>query len=1070
MRRLRAPLRAACAATLTGLLLGAPQVAAAPRVVLISLDGAKPDLVERYQQTGALPRSRGLGRLERFGVRALQNVTATPSVTAVSHIAIATGSSAVHNDIPANTFHPVAASIGTSLSGFGAPIGGYHLAPLGPTAAPTAEPLWVRLSAQGGSVVTATWPGSDGADIRIAGTLVQAAVPGRTNDYTVPFGAFGGLGAQGHTLTAASFTAAGEPLLSQLAAAGLVSFAPIRVTIAPIETVFCAPLPTSSCGTTDASGRTTRYELRVAALDTKDDGLAGYDTLVVFDAVAGIAPGPHALPSTGPAVRSRRRGLGQVLLRRLGRIASVRRSSSRSSRPICRRSASFATGRTSFRATRPVLADVDDVNANVGFWAPQPDFRIPERLSPGFTSFPDVELEAVYRDQVVTFTDYQTGLALHAIERKHDADLVMIYLEQPDGSGHQFTLTDPRQATDPLDAKSIGWPGFPAGATGQDREKQRRYAAHLEFAYQSADRAVERIVQKVGVDPRGAPRSDVFVVSDHGMAPFHTAVSLRNLLVGPAIDPTLIGLRTTGPAAHVYVNLAGREAGGTVTPEAYPALVEEIARALRRGDGSERDLQSASPAAVLARGGAPDRLRAPGLLHERRGRTGLRRRARAPRRGLQLRRHPGAGRRAARGSAVRRRIDGVLRPELLRSARARLGAALDERDPVRGRAEPARGPYAAPRAEHRHRAHDPRDPRGRAGADGRRPRDPARPPPRLRKLANTTRMRRRVVADGVRSACAGLLLAACAFGAPQAQPMASPAAPLVIGHRGAPGYLPEHTLASYALAIELGADCIEPDLVATKDGALIARHEPNLAGTTDVAKHPEFEARFRTDHRIDGVPESGWFTSDFTLAEIRTLRAVQALPNERYTGLDGLFPIPTLDEVIELAQTKALEEDREICIVPETKHPTYHRELGLPLEDALVETLRRHGWSGPDAPAFIQSFEPESLKYLDTITGVRLVQLIDGDPAATGLDEVASYADAIGVSKQYLASAAAPTSLLVAAHARGLLVFAWTFRREQAQLRAAYEAGVDGVFADFPDVAYAARAQFRLGKGLGPSR
>lgn len=297
-----------------------------------------------------------------------------------------------------------------------------------------------------------------------------------------------------------------------------------------------------------------------------------------------------------------------------------------------------------------------------------------------------------------------------------------------------------------------------------------------------------------------------------------------------------------------------------------------------------------------------------------------------------------------------------------------------------------------------------------------------------------------------------------------------PAAPLVIGHRGAPGYLPEHTLASYALAIELGADCIEPDLVATKDGALIARHEPNLAHTTDVAEHAEFAGRFRSDQLIDGALESGWFASDFTLAEIRTLRAVQTLPNERYTGLDGLLPIPTLDEVIQLAQTRALETGQEICIVPETKHPTYHRELGLPLEDALVETLRRHDWSRLDAPVFIQSFEPASLEYLDTITGVRLVQLIDGDPAATGLDEVATHADAIGVSKQYLASASAPTSLIAAAHARGLLVFAWTFRNEEAQLRVAYEAGVDGVFADFPDVAYAARAQFRLGKSLGPSR
>ena len=167
-----------------------------PQVVVISLDGAKPDLIESYLKSGVLDKKTGLGRLKAHGVVAEQNITVTPSVTAVAHIAIATGSTAPHNDIPLNTFHPVAASIGISISGFAAPIGGYKLSPLGATTTPTAEPLWVQLRKAGRKVVTATWPGSDGADIGIAGTLAQAAVPTRTTDYTLPFGAFGGLGAQ----------------------------------------------------------------------------------------------------------------------------------------------------------------------------------------------------------------------------------------------------------------------------------------------------------------------------------------------------------------------------------------------------------------------------------------------------------------------------------------------------------------------------------------------------------------------------------------------------------------------------------------------------------------------------------------------------------------------------------------------------------------------------------------------------------------------------------------------------------------------------------------------------------
>jgi hypothetical protein len=217
----------------------------------------------------------------------------------------------------------------------------------------------------------------------------------------------------------------------------------------------------------------------------------------------------------------------------------------------------------------------------VGFWAPQPDFRIPERLSPGFGSFPDPELEAMYIDQVGTWTEYQIRVAVRAITQNPDADLVMLYFEQPDGSGHQFTLTDDRQATNPLDATTVGTPGKPPGAIGQDQEKIARYDGYLRFAYQQANAAVEAVINAVGSRPNGEPLRDVLVVSDHGMAPFHTAVSLRNLLAGAGVNVNLLGIRTTGPAASVYVNLQGREAGGTVSAADYPALVTQIATTLR---------------------------------------------------------------------------------------------------------------------------------------------------------------------------------------------------------------------------------------------------------------------------------------------------------------------------------------------------------------------------------------------------------------------------------------------------------------------------------------------------------
>ena len=320
------------------------------------------------------------------------------------------------------------------------------------------------------------------------------------------------------------------------------------------------------------------------------------------------------------------------------------------------------------------------------------------------------------------------------------------------------------------------------------------------------------------------------------------------------------------------------------------------------------------------------------------------------------------------------------------------------------------------------------------------------------------------------------------------------ARPLVIGHRGTAGHLPEHTLAGYALAIELGADYIEPDLVATKDGHLIARHEPNMINTTNVKDLPQFASRKRTAV-VDGAAEEGFFASDFTLAEIKTLRAVQAF-GERDQSFNGRYAIPTLDEIIHLAKRKSAEEGRTIGIYPETKHPTYHQGIGLPLEDRLLAVLQRHGWNHRSAPVFIQSFETANLKYLRTKTSVRLVQLVDADDVApngtityaapfdrpydwavagragtfgdlvtpAGLAEVRTYADGIGPWKPYLISSACikivagacvdnngdglvneadrkllpPTAVVANAHALGLVVHPFTFRNEQRRLASDY--------------------------------
>ena len=338
---------------------------------------------------------------------------------------------------------------------------------------------------------------------------------------------------------------------------------------------------------------------------------------------------------------------------------------------------------------------------------------------------------------------------------------------------------------------------------------------------------------------------------------------------------------------------------------------------------------------------------------------------------------------------------------------------------------------------------------------------------------------------------AALALAACGGSDSPSYPTLNGDTPLVIGHRGASGYRPDHTLESYKLAIDMGADFIEPDLVATKDGELIARHEPNITGTTDVASHPEFASR-KTTRVVDGVPETGWFATDFTLAEIKTLRAIQPLA-ERDAQYNGKFSIPTLKEVLDLAKSEGTRVGRTIGVYPETKHPTYHVDAGLKLEDRLLAILATYGYTQKSSPVIIQSFEVSNLKYLRTKTQVRLVQLIDGDDVAlngqvtlaapydkpydfavvgdkrtfitmltpAGLAEIKTYADGIGPWKPYLISSKGvdangdgkaddvnkdgvvderdrtmlpATAVLKDAHAAGLVVHPFTFRNEAKRL------------------------------------
>ncbi|MGE3726159.1 MAG: glycerophosphodiester phosphodiesterase [Candidatus Sericytochromatia bacterium] len=308
--------------------------------------------------------------------------------------------------------------------------------------------------------------------------------------------------------------------------------------------------------------------------------------------------------------------------------------------------------------------------------------------------------------------------------------------------------------------------------------------------------------------------------------------------------------------------------------------------------------------------------------------------------------------------------------------------------------------------------------------------------------------------------------------------------PLVIAHRGACGLLPEHTLAAYQQAISEGADFIEPDVVSSKDGVLVVRHENNLAETTDVAQ--KFAARKRSKI-IDGQRVSGWFSEDFTLKELKTLRAKQRF-SFRPQQHNGQHSIPTLEEVLQLLVQHQKTTGKRIGIYPETKHPSYSRALGLPLEEKLLALLRGYGYASAADPVFIQSFEVGNLQKLNQMTSIRLIQLLDsaGQPAdfalrkerrtyrelatPAGLLFISEYADGVGPPKQMLVKTNAAkqllsTGLVEAAHQHGLAVHPWTFRNEatfldpffgkdpRAEYRFFYQLGVDGVFSEFPALA-----------------
>ncbi|MFF4357922.1 glycerophosphodiester phosphodiesterase [Streptomyces sp. NPDC001604] len=361
---------------------------------------------------------------------------------------------------------------------------------------------------------------------------------------------------------------------------------------------------------------------------------------------------------------------------------------------------------------------------------------------------------------------------------------------------------------------------------------------------------------------------------------------------------------------------------------------------------------------------------------------------------------------------------------------------------------------------------------------------------------------------GAGGAVLGLSGTARAAGAGQAYGgLKSLPKPTIIGHRGASGYRPEHTFGSYNLALDLGADVVEAgDLVPTKDGHLVCRHEPEIGGTTNVADHPEFADR-KTTKVLDGVSVTGWFTEDFTLAELKTLRAVERIPANRphNTIYNGRWEIPTFEEVLKWQDEQTRKRGKQVWIYPETKHPTYFRKLGLGLEERVAKLLHKYGKDRRNSPVILQSFEPSSIQRLNKLVDNPLVVLLSaansrpwdfveaGDPRTVadlitpkGLREIAGYAQGLGptldliITKKADGSLDKPTTLVADAHKVGLILHPYTMRNENPFLPAEYRkgtaadaygdpfgafktyfaTGIDGVFTDNADTGVLAREDF----------
>jgi glycerophosphoryl diester phosphodiesterase len=339
---------------------------------------------------------------------------------------------------------------------------------------------------------------------------------------------------------------------------------------------------------------------------------------------------------------------------------------------------------------------------------------------------------------------------------------------------------------------------------------------------------------------------------------------------------------------------------------------------------------------------------------------------------------------------------------------------------------------------------------------------------------------------------AAAALPALALAAPTlARPQTPKRKPLVIAHRGASGERPEHTLMAYRLAIAEGADFIEPDLVMTKDGALVARHENEIGGTTDVGTRPEFASR-KTTKTVDGAKITGWFVEDFTLAEFKTLRARERLPQLRGTAYDGQEAVPVYQEIVDLARSESARLGRTIGTYPEMKHPQFLASVGLDIATALLAALKANNLDAKDAPVIVQCFDAEPLRAFRPRCKARLIQLMSPDAKgramAADFKDVATYADGIGPDKTMVIPESSTglgpaTSIVKDAHAAGLFVHPWTVRAENQFLPVAlrigtapadhghveqvyaalYAAGIDGLFSDFTALNKAARDKYVAG-------